>query len=55
MAKKKLRSRVTEEDSRTKQNAAGPNKGKTRSPVPSTPSNKASSGKLHGGGRGRGK
>jgi hypothetical protein len=45
MAKKKLRSRVTEEDSRTKQNAAGPNRGKTRPDVPSTPRNKAESGK----------
>jgi hypothetical protein len=45
MAKKKLRSRVTEEDRRTKQNAAGPNRGKTRPDVPSTPANKAASGK----------
>ena len=45
MAKKKLRSRVTEEDSRTRQNSAGPNKGKTRPDVPSTPANKAATGK----------
>lgn len=45
MAKKKLRSRVSEEDSRTKQKSAGPNRGKTRPDVPSTPRNKAESGK----------
>ncbi|CAA9398458.1 MAG: hypothetical protein AVDCRST_MAG64-1569 [uncultured Phycisphaerae bacterium] len=55
MAKKKLRSRVTEEDTRTKQNATGSDSKKTRNDVPSTPANKASSGKLHGGGKGRGK
>jgi hypothetical protein len=45
MAEKKLRSRVTQQDRRTKQNATGPNRGKTRSDVPSTPTNKAASGK----------
>ncbi|MDB5297678.1 MAG: hypothetical protein JWO31_3661 [Phycisphaerales bacterium] len=55
MAKKKLRSRVTEEDSRSTQNSTGPNSRKTRNDVPSTPANKASSGKLHGGKAGRGK
>ena len=45
MAKKKLRSRVTEEDSRTKQKSAGPNRGKTRPDVPSTQANKAATGK----------
>ena len=44
MAKKKLRSRVTEEDSRN-QNSAGPNRGKTRADVPSTQANKAATGK----------
>ena len=48
MAKKKLRSRVTEEDSRTKQNGAGPSSRKTRNDVPSTPANKAASGKQVG-------
>lgn len=45
MAQKKLRSRVTEEDSRVKQKSAGPNRGKTRPDVPSTPRNKAEPGK----------
>ena len=45
MAKKKLRSRVTEEDSRTKQNSTGPNSRKTRNPTPTTTANKAASGK----------
>jgi hypothetical protein len=45
MAKKKLRSRVTEVDRREHQNAAGPNKGKTRPDVPSTKANKAATGK----------
>ncbi|HEV7300853.1 MAG TPA: hypothetical protein VGN72_15915 [Tepidisphaeraceae bacterium] len=45
MAKKKLRNRVSEEDSRQKQNSAGPSKGKTRPDVPSTPANKAATGK----------
>jgi hypothetical protein len=45
MNKKKLRSRMTEEDSRQQQNGAGANKGKTRPDVPSTKANKAASGK----------
>ena len=45
MAKKKLRSSVSEEDRRVKQKSAGPNRGKTRPDVPSTPRNKAASGK----------
>ena len=45
MAKKKLRNRVSEEDSRQNQKSAGPNRGKTRPDVPSTPANKAASGK----------
>ena len=45
MAKKKLRSRVTEEDRRIHQNSTGPNSRKTRNDVPTTPSNKAASGK----------
>ena len=49
MNKKKLRSRVTEEDRRTTQNGAGPNRRKTRPDVPSTPANKAATGKhVHG-------
>ena len=48
MKKKKLRSRVTEEDSRN-QGGAGPNKRKSRPDVPSTPANKAATGKqVHG-------
>ena len=43
--KKKLRSRVTEEDRRLKQNTAGKNSSKTRPDVPSTQANKAASGK----------
>lgn len=46
MAKKKLRSRVSEPDHRdTHQNTAGQNRGKTRNDVPSTDANKAASGK----------
>ena len=55
MAKKKLRSRVTEEDLRIKQNSTGPNSRKTRNDVPSTQANKAASGKTTGGKKGRGK
>jgi len=44
MAKKKLRSRVTEEDSRN-QSGTGPDRGKTRADVPSTQANKAATGK----------
>jgi len=55
MAKKKLRSRVTEVDRRLTQNSTGPNSRKTRNDVPSTPTNKASSGKQSGGKKGRGK
>ena len=54
MAKKKFRSRVTEVDNRITQNAAGANRGKTRSDVPSTPQNKASSGKQTSNLRNRG-
>ena len=43
--KKKDRSMVSAEDRRTKQNAAGPNSRKTRPDVPSTPENKAATGK----------
>ncbi|HLL89298.1 MAG TPA: hypothetical protein VK324_08335 [Tepidisphaeraceae bacterium] len=45
MAKKKFRSRVSEEDSRITQNGAGPNRGKTRADVPSTHDNKVMTGK----------
>jgi hypothetical protein len=45
VAKKKLRSRVTEEDRRAHQKSAGSNRGKTRPDVPSTPMKKAASGK----------
>jgi hypothetical protein len=45
MAKKKLRSRVTEEDSRVHQKSTGPNSRKTRNDVPSTHANKVASGK----------
>jgi len=45
MNKKKLRSRVTEDDRHTKQNATGPNSKKTRPDVPATKANKAASGK----------
>ena len=45
MAKKKDRNRVSEEDTRSHQNAAGPNRGKTRPDVPSTKANKAATGK----------
>jgi hypothetical protein len=45
MNKKKLRSRVTEEDRRIHQNSAGQNRGKTRPDVPSTHENKAATGK----------
>lgn len=44
-AKKKFRSRVTEEDRRSNKNGAGPNRGKTRPDVPSTHANKVASGK----------
>lgn len=44
MAKKKPGGRLSD-DSRTKQKSAGPNRGKTRPDVPSTPANKAASGK----------
>jgi hypothetical protein len=45
MAKKKLPSRVSKEDSRQHQKTAGSNRGKTRSDVPTTRANKAASGK----------
>jgi hypothetical protein len=45
MAKKKLRSRVTQEDRRQKQNSAGASSRSTRNDVPSTPANKVASGK----------
>ncbi len=45
MAKKKFRSRVSEEDRRSTQNGAGPNRGKTRPDVPSTHDNKVMTGK----------
>ena len=45
MAKKKLRSRVSEEPGRAQQKSAGPNRGKTRPDVPSTQANKAATGK----------
>ena len=50
MAKKKLRSRRSEEPGRNGGNTAGANRGKTRNDVPSTHANKAASGKLHPGG-----
>jgi hypothetical protein len=54
MAKKKLRSRVLEEDSRaTRQNATGPNSRKTRNDVPATHANKAASGKQVRSSRGK--
>jgi hypothetical protein len=51
MNKKKLRSRVTEEDRRSTQNSTGTNSRKTRNDVPSTPGNKAASGKNKSGRR----
>lgn len=45
MAKKKYRSRVSEEDRRITQNGAGANRGKTRPDVPSTHDNKVMTGK----------
>ena len=54
MAKKKLRSRVTEEDRRDTQNTTGPNSRKTRNDVPSTPANKVASGKQPAGKRQKG-
>ena len=43
--KKKDRNMASAQDRRTKQNSAGPNARKTRPDVPSTPANKAASGK----------
>ena len=46
--KKKDRNMVSAEARRQKQNSAGANKGKTRPDVPSTPENKAMTGKQTG-------
>jgi hypothetical protein len=43
--KKKDRNMVSAQDRRTKQNSAGTNSRKTRPDVPSTPANKAATGK----------
>ena len=49
--KKKERSMVSAHDRRKKQNATGPNSRKTRNDVPSTPKNKAATGKQVRSGR----
>lgn len=43
--KKKDRNMISATDRRTRQNTTGANSGKTRPDVPSTPANKAASGK----------
>ena len=55
MAKKKMRNMKSAPDRRSKQNSTGPNSRKTRNDVPSTPANKAATGKQSNSKRGRGK
>lgn len=55
MAKKKMRNMRSAEDRRQTQNGAGPNSRKSRPDVPSTPANKAATGKQSASKRGRGK